>query len=374
VTTTVQAPSGLPVVETTATTTANLRAGPATTFDLVGQVGPGATVAVVGISEDGQWYLLDGGTWLATFLAADTQIPNLPIATQELVDQASGTTPVIAATPVLTATTALTPAITPEATATPVPAATTAVTPTTTTDANLRAGPGTEFPIIGGTITGQAINIVGRNADGTWFRLDNTGWIFGELVANPPALDTVPVVNADGTPVDAPAATPAPATGGGLPLPTATPAGAAAPGTTGEEAATAATAAAATGPNAAYIGEVQAIITRYDGIAQTMDSLIAEATSSNAALTTPAWADRVNAAVGLLRTTGASVAELQAPTALAAAQQDLVTAAQQYTAAGAALAPAVATGAADQLNVANSSIELANTSLTAVERALAAAQ
>ena len=223
VTATVQAPSGLPVVETTATTTANLRAGPATTFDLVGQVGPGATIAVVGISEDGQWYLLDGGAWLATFLAADTQIPNLPVATQELVDQASGTTPVVAATPAVTATAVVTSAVTPAATATPVPAATTAVTPTTvvtpttTTDANLRAGPGTEFPIIGGTINGQAINIVGRNADGTWFRLDNTGWIFGELVANPPALDTVPVVNADGTPAEAPAAAPAPATGGGCP-------------------------------------------------------------------------------------------------------------------------------------------------------------
>ena len=105
-----------------------------------------------------------------------------------------------------------------------------------------------------------------------------------------------------------------------------------------------------------------------------MDSLIAEAAANSAALTTPAWADRVNAAVGLLRTTGASVAELQAPAALAGAQQDLVTAAQQYTAAGAALAQAVATGAADQLNVANSSIELANTSLTAVETALAAPQ
>ncbi len=379
VTATVQAPSGLPVVETTATTTANLRAGPATTFDLVGQVGPGATIAVVGISEDGQWYLLDGGTWIATFLAADTQIPNLPIATQELVDQASGTTPVVAATPAVTATTvvtsAVTPAATPAATATPVPAASTAVTPTTTTDANLRAGPGTEFPIIGGTINGQAINIVGRNADGTWFRLDNTGWIFGELVANPPALDTVPVVNADGTPVEVPAATPVPATGGGLPLPTATPAGAATGSTTAEAVAAASTeTSAATGPNAAYIGEVQALIARYDGIAQTMDALIAEATTNGAALTTPAWADRVNAAVGLLRTTGASVAELQAPAALAGAQQDLVTAAQQYTAAGAALAQAVATGAADQLNVANSSIELANTSLTAVERALAAAQ
>ena len=110
-------------------------------------------LAVVGISEDGQWYLLDGGAWIATFLAADTQIANLPIATQELIDQAIGAAPVPAATATVTATAVLTP----EVAATPVPAGTVAgttlVTPTTTTDANLRAGPGTEFPIIGGTIS-----------------------------------------------------------------------------------------------------------------------------------------------------------------------------------------------------------------------------
>jgi uncharacterized protein YraI len=374
VTATVQPPSGLPVVNTTATTTANLRAGPATTFDLVGQVGPGAAVAVAGISEDGQWYLLDGGAWIATFLTADAALPNLPIATQELIDQATGNAPV-APTPAVTTTAVLTP----EAAATPVPPAVTApVTPTTTTDANLRAGPGTEFPIIGGTITGQALNIVGRNADGTWFRLDNTGWVFGELVANPPALETVPVVNADGTPVEAPAATATPAAGGGLPLPTPTPAAAA--GTGGIAAAAATTGTVATtgttgnGANAAYLTSVQTIITRYDGIAQTMDSLIAEATGNNAALTTPEWANRVGAAVSLLRTTSATVGELEAPGGFAAAQADLIAAAQQYTAAGTALNQAATTGAVAQLEIANTAIEQANASLTAVEQALAGAQ
>jgi hypothetical protein len=255
------------------------------------------------------------------------------------------------------------------------------VTPTTTTDANLRAGPGTEFPIIGGTITGQALNIVGRNADGTWFRLDNTGWVFGELVANPPALDTVPVVNADGTPVEAPAATatPAPA-GGGLGLPTPTPAaGAAGAGGAAAVTGTAATTGTAAGttassPNAAYLSNVQTIITRYDGIAQTMDSLIAEATGNNAALTAPEWANRVGAAVSLLRTTSATVGELEAPGGFAAAQAELIAAAQQYTAAGAALNQAATTGAVAQLEIANTAIEQANASLTAVEQAIAGAQ
>ena len=88
--------------------------------------------------------------------------------------------------------------------------ATPAVTPpTVTVDANLRAGPGLEFAVLGGTITGQTIAIVGRNADGTWYRLDNTGWVAAQLVLNAPPLESIPVLNADGTPVAPAGAAPA---------------------------------------------------------------------------------------------------------------------------------------------------------------------
>jgi len=372
VTPTVAAPSGLPVVTTTATTTANLRAGPSTTtFDIVGQAAPGQTLSVVGISEDGQWYLLDGGAWIATFLAADAAIPNLPLATQELIDQASGNAPVTPITPISDVAEAVTQTVE----ATPVPATTPAVSPTTTTDANLRAGPGTEFPVIGGTVTGQTINIVGRNADATWWRLDNTGWIFGELVLNPPAAETVPVVNADGTLIEpatvpaAPTATPEP-TGGGLALPTPTPAAGAATGA----AVTTTTTAEASASDANYISAVQGIVTTYDGIVQTLDSLIAEARADSAVLTDPAWANRVSASLILLRRTGASVGELVAPAAISAAQDSLIDAATQYTAAGNALSQAASTAAVAQLDAAETAIQAANASLAAVETALSGAQ
>lgn len=371
VTETVAAPSGLPVVTTTATTTANLRAGPATTFDLVGQAGAGETLPVVGVSEDGQWYLLDGGAWIATFLAADAQLANVPLATQALIDQASGVAPVPA------------PPIVPVAIeATPTPAATTAVSPTTTIDANLRAGPGTEFPILGGTITGQALNIVGRNADATWWRLDNTGWIFGELVINPPAAETVPVVNADGTPVEG-AAAPAPtataaAPAGGLLLPTPTPLPAGATtGSTGAAttASTTASATAATGAvDSAYTSSVQGIVTRYEDLVQTLDALIADARADQALLSDPNWANRVSAALVMLRSTGASVGELVAPAGLAAAQASLIDAASQYTAAGNALSQAASTGAVAQLDAAETAITAADTSLATVTAALAGGQ
>ena len=92
--------SGLPTVTASVATTANLRAGPGTTFDLLGQAAPGSSLAIVGISEDGQWYLLDGGAWIAVFLVAE-QPANVPVATQELIDQAAGRVPVPAATAAL---------------------------------------------------------------------------------------------------------------------------------------------------------------------------------------------------------------------------------------------------------------------------------
>lgn len=48
--------------------TANLRAGPGTTFAVVGSAQPGDKLKVVGANADGDWYQLDTGTWIAAFL------------------------------------------------------------------------------------------------------------------------------------------------------------------------------------------------------------------------------------------------------------------------------------------------------------------
>ena len=108
-----------------------------------------------------------------------------------------------------TATAVLTP--TPSVTATqlptraPSPASPTATatpeTPTVTlrTNANLRAGPGTAYPVIGGGKTGQTLVVTGR-ANGsvdsrlvTWWRTSQ-GWVTGSLVTANAAARTVPFV------------------------------------------------------------------------------------------------------------------------------------------------------------------------------------
>lgn len=47
---------------------ANLRAGPGTTYAVVGGLKAGATVTIVGSNGAGDWYQLDNGKWIAKFL------------------------------------------------------------------------------------------------------------------------------------------------------------------------------------------------------------------------------------------------------------------------------------------------------------------
>jgi uncharacterized protein YraI len=355
----------LAVVATTTVVTANVRSGPGTNFDQVTQFGPDTPVGLVAVSQDGQWYLLSSGAWIAGFLVAD-QPTDLPIATQAIIDQV---TAAAAAAPVATtaATPAATAAATPEAAtpeATPTPVAAPATPATVTTNANVRSGPGTEFPIIGGTVTGQTISIIGRNAEGTWYLLDfgagATGWVSAELVANPPAADAVPVFNADGTPAIAPTATPA--ASGGLALPTPTPVAAAAAANT--------IVAAADLTTTAYLANVADLINAYDGALVALDTLIAEARANNTRLTDAAWIARLDTAVTQLRTTNATVGELQPPAALSAVQDNLIAAARQYNLAANALEEASSTGAAALIDTADEAIQAANASLTAAEVAI----
>lgn len=335
--------NGIPVINTTVNAEANLRAGPGTTFEIVSQATPGQTVQIAAVSEDGGWYLLATGAWIATFLV-DEQPANVPVVNDDILAAIQGTQ----SEP------------TPAPAATPVPTATQPVSPTVTVDANLRSGPGTTFDVLGGTVTGQAINIVGRNADGTWFRLDNGGWVLGTLVANPPALESVPVVNDDGTPV---AEQPAAGLGGLLPTPTplAPAADAAAPIT-------------ATANVDAYLTAAAELVGQFDVVLNSVDALLAEANSNPSLISDAAWTTRMNAALTLIRRTSASVGELEVPASAEAIQTLLETAAASYIRAAQALSGAVQAADAAQLVEADALVSAATADLTAAESAIIAAQ
>lgn len=319
--------SGVPLITTSVIENANLRAGPGTNFAIVGQATAGQEVQVAAVSEDGGWYLLGNGAWIANFLVATPEAA-VPVVNNEILQAVTGQ----AAPP------------------------TGVVTPTVTVDANLRAGPGTEFEVIGGTVTGQTINIVGRNADGTWFRLDNGGWVFAALVANPPPLESVPVVNIDGTPVETtPAAAPQPEQASGLGglLPTPTPT----PQPRSEEL-------------DAYLTATLELIRQFDLVQTSLDGLLREANANNALLGDANWTTRMNAALALLRRTSASVGELTVPADAQAIHSQLEAAALSYTQAASALAGAVQNRSIAQLQEADALISAAVSGLTAAETAI----
>lgn len=165
----------------------NLRAGPGTNFAILDVAQTGQSVTVVDENASGTWYELEDGEWIAAFLVdIDSDAPSVAAPTA-----AAAATSGVAST-----------------------------SGVANRGANLRAGPGVNFDVIGGVRVGQALEIVDRNAAGTWFELANGAWIAAFLVDE----DASEAVAA--APTRAPAATPAPTS---TPAPTDAPAPTAAP-------------------------------------------------------------------------------------------------------------------------------------------------
>lgn len=64
-------------------------------------------------------------------------------------------------------------------------------------DLNVRAGPGTTYPVLGTLAFGTQVPVTGRIADGTWLAIPfngMTGWIFSELAILDGDLSAVPVL------------------------------------------------------------------------------------------------------------------------------------------------------------------------------------
>lgn len=148
----------------TAKRAANLRAGPGTTYALVGTATAGQPLAIVDQTPAGDWYQLANGAWIAAFLV------DLP------------------------ATDAARP--------TPTLATRTAFLATANRAANLRAGPGTSYPLVGTVTAGQPLTVTASNADASWLQLSTNAWIAAFLVTQPgaPTVAASAVPTATATP------------------------------------------------------------------------------------------------------------------------------------------------------------------------------
>ncbi len=371
-----------PTIISSVTITANLRSGPDTTFDVQTSVSAGQPILVVAQNADGTWYLLNNGLWLAAFLVGNPPA-NLPVATEDLVttlreqNPLTPTVPLIATTSVTTTApiatsvavteesstapglTILVPTATPVAPATgsaiPVttttPAATATPTasveaeaPTTTVDANLREGPSTTFAIIGGTVTGQALNIVARNEDGSWFQLDNGGWLAAFLIANAPDPATVPIFDENTSPQTEATPTATTALTPTVPL---TP-------TFGVQ-------------ENLYVIRVDGITDRYNFALSQIESLVARAQNAPTLLENQEWIIQMTTMITLLRSAGEELQALSAPAIFSGAQGQLVQAATAYSAAADLLAEAIDQLQAGRLTDANAQIAIGNQLLGAAQ-------
>ncbi len=121
-----------------------------------------------------------------------------------------------------------TPTATPEPTATPTD--TPVPRPQVVADRqglNVRGGPGTVYPVIGEMNQGETADIIGRNAEGSWWQVilanGREGWVAALLVTPTGPVDAVEI--AANIPAAPPTATPRPAAPAPPPQPPAAPSG-----------------------------------------------------------------------------------------------------------------------------------------------------
>ena len=150
----------------------NVRSGPGVGFGVVGTLGQGDGVSMIGRNFDASWVeiVLPVGTrgWVnAGWLTPSIPVINLPITD----GQGGGTTnPPSGAVGVVTAF-----------------------------YLNVRTGPGVAYPSLARLSKDQAVNLIGRNADGSWVQLslpDNkSGWVNAGWLRLNVAASSLPVTD-----------------------------------------------------------------------------------------------------------------------------------------------------------------------------------
>ena len=182
----------------------------------------GATLTITGRSADGGWYaayLADGTAGWAP--ASQVRIFG-DAAGLEVVQESLG--PAVVATMIAEASkpqeslatvaarlTATRTVDSPSAAATPQPDTAPAITGPSVTvvveGANVRSGPGTDFPIVGGLYQNEQAALLGRNQSGDWLQIqlpETTAWIFAPLVQTTVPIADLPLIDPPPAPEPSP--------------------------------------------------------------------------------------------------------------------------------------------------------------------------
>ena len=167
----------------------------------------GATLTITGRSADRAWYavyLADGTAgWVpAAQVRIFGDVDDLETVNESLGPAVVATLIAQASQPQAPITLAVTPAVPPAVTPAVSPAVTPAVPPAVITviveGANLRAGPGTDYPVVGGLYQNAQAALLGRNQSGDWLQIElptGPAWIFAPLVQTTTPIPDLPTID-----------------------------------------------------------------------------------------------------------------------------------------------------------------------------------
>jgi uncharacterized protein YraI len=176
---------------------ANIRSGPDTSFERVGQLAAGSTIAVISKTKAGDW-------WQVTFPRGSDNTAWVKADIVEFVGDPAAV-PVVE-TPAVTATTAATVSATPVPASVAIPAG----------GVNVRSGPGLDFKRLGRLEAGAQAVVTGKDDSSQWWQIEypagenGLGWVAVSVVDFKGDATTVKVMPGPDQPTPTPTVTPSP--------------------------------------------------------------------------------------------------------------------------------------------------------------------
>lgn len=161
-----------------------------------------AVIAVVVLAIVGVGLLVVAALSFNNPAATPTPVPNTQVV---FVPTAAVVIPTVTPAPTQAPATPTTPPTEPPPTAAP----TTDTSPrfTVSSGANVRGGPGTNYPIVGGVAAGEIVPVIGRSADSQWLVVSfagSEGWVAAFVGTFNGDLNALPVVAAEPPPATVP--------------------------------------------------------------------------------------------------------------------------------------------------------------------------
>lgn len=213
-----------------ANTIVNVRSGPGTTYDVLGQVAPENSYQAIKKDESGQWWEIEIGGNQTGWIANE-----YVVQPEGEVQVASAERESVARSATATTETASVEAATAKAAPVEVAAAPEFASVSAAQIANLRGGPGTSYPVLGQINPGVFHKILGKNEQGDWWQIEmadgKPAWVINQLVTTVgdtgviavaqdipelPAAEQQPAVPNSAPAVSAPAPIAAPGGGAGF--------------------------------------------------------------------------------------------------------------------------------------------------------------